>query len=238
MDLVRLKQEEFLEIQEDKTSYYGGDQAWFSSTVGQYGGCGVVAAANITAYLARQKSQMAGLYPYANLERKNFVQHMESIYSYVAPWKVPFIKANHPPYKHFGWTFGVWPASRLRKGVETYGKSQGILLKGKQCSSMRPLSELVAIIRQNLEQDNPVAMLIGRKPRYENTLVVRPDGSGWNQIGFACHWVVITALQETKTGQYQVKVSTWGGSSWLDLNQWQQAGSPLAAIVWFLYGNN
>lgn len=39
----------FVRIVSHDHVFYGGDQAWLASTLGQYGGCGTVAAANVTA---------------------------------------------------------------------------------------------------------------------------------------------------------------------------------------------
>lgn len=227
-------EKDFLRITKEGQAWYGGDQEWFDFTVGKYGGCGTVAAANITAYLALHFEALRKLYEPEDLEKDNFVFHMNGMYQWVRPWKVPFVNKNRPLWKTFGWTFGVWPASRLLRGVERYAKMRGLRLTGKKMGSRRPVEELVGFIRESLGRDCPVAMLIGRRPGYERERVTRPDGSGWLQNHFSMHWVVVTALTK-KNGTVMVKVTTWGGYAWLDLGQWQEAGSLMAGLVSFTW---
>lgn len=233
---------------------YGGDQAWFDSTVARYSACGTVAAANVTAYLAAQHKELAGLYksrkpPQQAQERQcfgavsggaavytktEFLNHMQELYRWVTPWKVPFVRPDQPAWRSFGWGFGVWPARRFTRGVERFARSRGIRLRSDRISSRRPLEELTGFIEAALRRNCPVAMLIGRRPRYEQEPVERPDGLCWSQTHFSVHWVVITAMENRKN-VVMVKVSTWGGWSWLNLNEWHAAGGvvpALAAFVW------
>ena len=228
-------EKDFLRITGDGQVWYGGDQEWFDFTVGKYGGCGTVAAANLTAYLALHVERLRELYEPGDLRKDHFCAHMNQLYEWVKPWKVPFVKKDRPVWRTFGWTFGVWPMGRLIRGVERYANMRGLRLAGKKIGSRRPMEELVEFIRESLERDCPVAMLIGRNPRYEREAVTRPDGSGWRQTHFSMHWVVVTEL--TKRGEaVKVKVTTWGGYAWLDLEQWHEAGSLMAGVVSFEWG--
>lgn len=212
------------------TEYYGGDQAWFGFTVGQYGGCGTVAAANITAYLAIRHTVLQNLYRESRLDQACFLKHMNILYEWVRPWKIPFIPKNHPMWKGFGWTFGVWPMGKFMRGIKRFARECGVELKLSNISARRPLEELTAFIRESLGRDCPVAMLIGRKPRYERETVTRPDGSCWIQPRFSLHWVVIMELAE-RDNRAMVKVMTWGGYSWLDLEIWHRAGGLVPGLV-------
>lgn len=227
-------EKDFLRITGDGQVWYGGDQAWFDFTVGQYGGCGTVAAANITAYLALHFRSLRKLYEPENLGKNNFCIHMNQLYEWVRPWKVPLVNKNWPVWKSFGWTFGVWPMGKLIRGVERYAKMRGLRLAGKKMGSRRPMEELVEFIRESLERDCPVAMLIGRKPGYELERVTRPDGYGWRQTHFSMHWVVVTELTKSD-GTVMLKVTTWGGYAWLDLEKWHGAGSLMAGLVSFTW---
>lgn len=225
---------DFLRITGDGGVWYGGDQAWFDFTVGKYGGCGTVAAANITAYLACAHEPLSALYETGDLQKNHFCAHMNTLYEWVRPWKIPFVDRNQPASRGFGWTLGVWPMARLMRGVERYARAQGLWIRGRKIGSRRPMGELTEFIRESLRRDCPVAMLIGREPRYEREQVTRPDDVCWMQTHFSMHWVVVTELTETgKT--VKVKVTTWGGYAWLDLNLWHEAGSLMAGLVSFTW---
>lgn len=226
--------EHFLQITGEGCVWYGGDQAWFGFTVGKYGGCGTVAAANITAYLACAHEQFAALYAPENLEKDGYCTHMNTLYEWVRPWKLPFVDRNCPAWRGFGWTLGVWPMARLMRGVERYARTRGVRIRGRKISSRRSMGELTEFIRESLRRDCPVAMLIGRKPRYEREQVTRPDGVCWLQTHFSMHWIAVTELTETGK-RVKVKVTTWGGSAWLDLNLWHEAGSLMAGLVSFVW---
>lgn len=223
-----------LRITNDHMVFYGGDQAWFGSTIGQYGGCGTVAAADITAYLALRHSVLRKLYNQKSMDQGCFLNHMNTMYHWVKPWKIPLVNENSPPWRSFGWTFGVWPMGKLLRGVERYASARGVRITGRKISSRRPKEELVAFIRESMGRDCPVAMLIGRKPRYEREVVTRPDGGCWVQTHFSMHWVVVAALAETGE-MTKVKVATWGGTVWLDLDEWHEAGSLMAGLVSFVW---
>lgn len=235
MRVAALKAEsDFLRIVQDNQVWYGGDQAWFDFTVGQYGGCGTVAAANITAYLAAMHPELRRLYGQPDWQKAGFLAHMNTLYQWVRPWKMPFVSRNRKPWKSFGWTAGLWPPMRFVRGVERFAQSRGIKMTGRRMSSRHSLEELAEFIGESLERDCPVAMLIGRRPRYEKELVQRPDGVRWQQTHFSMHWVVITMLTK-KEETFMVKVSTWGGYSWLNLKPWHDAGGLLPELVSFTW---
>lgn len=241
MGTVSLKKENtFLRIVHGNEVYYGGDQDWFDTTVAKYSGCGTVAAADITAYLAGRQRGLQGLCHVSGdisaIRKEDFLTHMCELYAWVKPWKVPFVSEKHPPWRGFGWGLGVWPPCRFACGVKRFARSRGIRLESVKISSSRSMTDLTGFIRDSLERDCPVAMLIGRRPRYERQLVERPDGFKWMQTHFSMHWVVITMLTK-QAGKVIVKVSTWGGYSWLDLEAWHQAGGIIPGLVSFKWMN-
>lgn len=241
METVSLKGEPaFLRIVDRDEVFYGGDQAWFDSTVGKCSGCGTVAAADITAYLAGQREELRRLCPVSKrgsvMKKEDFLTHMCEVYAWVKPWKVPFVSEKHSPFKNFGWGLGVWPPSRFACGVKRFARSRGVRLKARRISSRRTMKELTDFVSGSLERDCPVAMLIGTKPKYELEPVERPDGFKWTQTHFSLHWVVITMLTK-REGKVIVKVSTWGGYSWLDLEAWHHAGGMMPGLVSFEWMN-
>lgn len=218
------KAETFLRIVDGGETFYGGDQAWFDFAAGRESACGTVAAADITAYLAAGQPELRRLYARPGsmevLEREHFLAHMVELYGWVKPWEM------------FGRGFGIWPPGRFARGVVRFARSRGIFLADRRMGSHRPLGQLTEFIGESLGRDCPVAMLIGWNPGYEREPVKRPDGSGWLQEHFSMHWVVITEVTE-RAGTPMVKVSTWGGYAWLDLEAWHRAGSLIAGLVSF-----
>lgn len=254
METVSLRGEgTFLWIADGDEIFCGGDQAWFDTTVGRHSGCGTVAAADITAYLAQRHPELRRLYNGGGdgpadapgdgstddlvaggpvLQKEDFLRHMRELYTWVRPWKVPFVPENRPPHRDFGWGLGIWPPCRFAHGTERFARSRGIRLRNRRISSRRSMEELTAFIADSLERDCPVAMLIGRKPRYERETVERPDGFKWMQTHFSMHWVVITMLTN-QSGKVIVKASTWGGYAWLDLEAWHRSGGLMPGLVSF-----
>ncbi len=118
------KEEPFVNIEGEKGWHYGGNQAWFTwegrqwqSHVARQGACGTVALANIAAYLARSNPVYAGLYPYPDYRKVNFLTHMAELYRYVKPF-------------HIGkFPLGIWPVSRLAGGMERFARERGVKLQ-------------------------------------------------------------------------------------------------------------
>ncbi len=87
-----LSLEGFVQILGDRYVYYGGNQSWFGQNeIGVTGGCGVVAAANILAYMAIMNGELEELYTHdlQNISKEDFIKYMNEVYEYVTPGKVP-----------------------------------------------------------------------------------------------------------------------------------------------------
>lgn len=223
MGEVRLNRElYFVEIKEGQKIYYGGDQAWFGFTVGECGGCGTVAAANLIAYMDGR-----------SMSKDEFVELMHTMYRYVRPHKIPFVSKNKKMWHGFGWTVGVWPSIHLIWGMQRYGKDHGLPLKSMRISCKKPREEQVAFIKRGLEKDCPIAMLIGRNHYLDMVSVVRPDGSGWIQTHMSHHWVTITQMIQESDEKVMLKASTWGGWAFLDLDLWLADSRWPQAMVYF-----
>lgn len=77
-------------------------------------------------------------------------------------------------------------------------------------------------------------MLIGFNDEMKNILVQQPNGYSWTQSSFATHWVVITELKVDKIqDSVKVKVSTWGGYSYLDLEDFIDGESVYGCLLYF-----
>ena len=84
-DIFSLKNSvDFLKIYDGKGPYYGGTQSWFKNNALRKTGCSIVAAANITAYMAKEMKNKI-LYNYDDMSKENFLDRMESVAEFIHP---------------------------------------------------------------------------------------------------------------------------------------------------------
>lgn len=213
MKVLALHHTDFIPLAENVTSScaYGGRQAWFTEKSQRLRGCGPVAAANILCYLARSEEKYRPLYSDGTLTQAHFFTLMTEMYTALAPRLVG----------------GVFTRRRFVQGVTRWAKSRGVPLTAR-VSGPRTHSrqEAMAMIRQGLERDRPVAAL-NLKLRY----TVPPGGSN-----FGWHWVTITGLETGPDGRMRIVVSSWGRMVSLDWDgYWQACRKALlpGGFVWF-----
>ena len=71
----------------------------------------------------------------------------------------------------------------------------------------------------------------GSKKRKKGT---QPNGAYWTQTTFSFHWVVITELKTDEiAGTSTVKVSTWGGYAYLDLDSFINGEKVYECVLYF-----
>ena len=93
---------------------------------------------------------------------------------------------------------------------------------------------IINYITKGLKADAPVAMLIGINHKMKDIKVQQPKGEVWIQSSFAAHWVVITELTVDKIkNTAKVKVSTWGGYSYLDLDSFLEGETIYECLLYF-----
>lgn len=225
--VVKIKDaEKFVGITEgagNEVKYYGGDQGWFKEILAQEGACGTVAAANITAYMSRN-DEFNKLYAYDDFSKENFMAHMNDMYEFLKPFRIPF--TNVP--------LGIWPMGRFEKAVEEFSRVRGVDFSGVRNTSGFTKENVIDYIESGLKQDAPVAMLIGFNNKLNNIEVVRPNGTSWVQSSFKTHWVVITELTTDEViGKSTAKVSTWGGYSYLDIDEYLTGENVYECLLYF-----
>ncbi len=77
-------------------------------------------------------------------------------------------------------------------------------------------------------------MLIGINSKLRNIEVTLPNGNNWIQNSFERHWVTITEIKTDNISQKTVlKVSTWGGYSYIDLDDYVNGEELYAALIYF-----
>ncbi|ACL76538.1 DUF4157 domain-containing protein [Ruminiclostridium cellulolyticum] len=239
--VTKLSNRDFLKIFDKgtNTTYYGGDQDWYDRYTQKFGGCGPTAAANILAYMAMTNPELKKLYKYNTntINKKDFSDFMKEVYKYVTPDEVPGIRlvsdfigdnedifdkysiSKHAKDKYLDIppSVGISNVTDFAKGVEKFAKRKGVNLKAHWSDKRLTLKSAVSYIREALEKDCPVALLnvfqpVDMKWRDPKTLKF------FNTI-YEQHWVVVTGIiEDTRTGEVELEVSTWGGMATISLN--------------------
>lgn len=173
-----------LQIYDSEKTYYGGSQYWFPKKLHKLSGCGPVAAANITVYLAKTfPDKYKNLYPFQGiLNKEDFVGHMVEVRKYVIP--------------------GIRGLTSVHQFVENT-----LSFAAQKCVVLEPhildddnvsMMEAVQYIYQALTQRLPVAILILTHP------VKELEDYVW-------HWMTITHLRfDSKSNTYYIITSTYG----------------------------
>ena len=216
----------FVPIIDSGKVYYGGDQGWFESTVGQDGGCGTVSGANIATYMAKYRTDCRNLYPdsLSSITKTDFINHMNEVYKYLTPKKIPTPKGDL--------ALGIWPLNSFIKGFERFVNANNVGVKAHRNSNQYTNDNVKRYIKDGLKINSPVALMIGFNTKTTNIEVTAPDET-WVQ-DISLHWVTITAIKEDLIkNKTTVKVSTWGGYAEMDLNDIIQGEKLYQAVVYF-----
>lgn len=172
----------------DDSDLYGGDQGLFSSSVRRETGCGPITGCNILAYHAKYYGR-SELYPYS------------------------WTKQDWKRYQNemFGIGGGIQTLSRFNSMISSYTSLHGYDYGNQSDSYYRNtdsnLTDMCNFIKDQIDNNNPVAMLIGK------------NSSGANyKTDFSKHWVTITGYDfNGESSDPYVKVSSWGEEYDLDL---------------------
>jgi hypothetical protein len=181
-----------LSVYDSEVMYFGGSQYWFAKKAHQLSGCGPVAAANITAYLAQTFPDKYGdLYSYKGVfNRTDFTEHMTEIRKFVKPG-----------------IFGLTCVHKFSDGVLSFAETKGVSLTphilDKNDASM---NDAIDFMCTALSQKLPVAILILKHPVKEFE-------------DYAWHWMTITRLRlKQENDKYFISVSTYGEHHEIDLD--------------------
>lgn len=168
------------------TYSYGGNQDWYSTNTKQERGCGPVAAANITNYLAKIKnpSLYGNLYVGNTTSQTDFVSHMDTLYSYINPG-----------------LFGEISVMDFKSDVEDFASDRGVSLSGVTSSDSFTLDNVATYIKAGLNIDSPVATLNTKK---------------WSDYDYEWHWMTITKYYRDANDNRWIAVSTWGDRRSID----------------------
>lgn len=152
---VRLQRESwgwggFVPVIIDEGVYsYGGDQGWWKKIDNEkYNrGCGPVAAANITNYLAEANPSMYGrLYSPASMSQNDFLRHMDALYDAIKPGLIGEVFVMH-----------------FKDAVENYARNKNVTLSGVISDAAFTLDNTANYIKDGLRANSPVATLNTKK---------------------------------------------------------------------------
>ena len=130
-------------VYDRKRKFYGGNQEWFHNEVLKKVGCSIVAAANITAYIAKSMNSTY-LYNYKDMSLNSFIEHMEDISKYIIP----------DPLK------GVTSVSYFNEKVLEFAKDRGVILRENYILNNNNFLETKEFIKKALMEDKPLALLM------------------------------------------------------------------------------
>lgn len=102
--------------------------------------CGLVAAGNIAYYL--KKNHYKNLYPYKDLDIKNFTLFLNDISKYIKPR-----------------IYGVPTLYYMKRGFLNFSRSKGIILKAETVSMRSSNDSIISFIKEVLKKDYPIMML-------------------------------------------------------------------------------
>lgn len=201
---------DFLKVTDLQTrqSYLGGTQEWYPSEWGRRAGCGPTCAANLTAYLALTRPALRALYHGKDMDRMEFLRHMEEIFPFVAPGPM-----------------GLNRVELFSEGVVAFAASRDIILtphvfavSGNRNPDRPPVSALMAFVRAGLAADCPLGFLNLSRGRERNL-------QDW-------HWISIISA-DFKTDQLTARASDEGILREFDLRLWYLSTRMSGGLAYF-----
>ncbi|MGN0620151.1 MAG: hypothetical protein ACI4J7_14145 [Ruminiclostridium sp.] len=211
--IYSLSRPELLSIYDSESSCFGGNQDWFPEKSKRKKGCGIVAAGNIFMYMAGTAPEYSPLYR-GERTKADFTNHIGEISRY--------LKAG---------SFGIWGTKRFTSGALAFAGSRGVALAPKKLTAGFTAKAAAQFIKEGLENDRPIAMLIGFNKRLKGVSCDFPGGSCYCSLN--AHWVTVTELRENQDGKFTVRVSTWGASADIDLEDYVRGERFCKKLVYF-----
>lgn len=207
---ISIAHPEFLNITDLQTrqSYFGGAQEWYSSEWGRRAGCGPTCAANLSAYLALTRPALRALYHGKDMDRVEFLRHMEEIFPFFAPGPM-----------------GLNRVELFSEGMAAFAASRDILLvphvfavSGNRNPDRPSVSALAAFVRAGLDADCPLGFLNLSRGREKNL-------QDW-------HWISIISA-DFKPDQLTARASDEGIVREFDLQLWYLSTRMSGGLVYF-----
>lgn len=192
-------------------TYFGGAQEWYSSEWGRRAGCGPTCSANLTAYLALTQPALRRLYSGENMERAEFLKHMDEVYPFVKPGPM-----------------GLNRVEMFSEGVVAFAESRGVSLTphvfavdGNRAPDRPPVSELAEFVSAGLAADCPIGFLNLTRGRVKNL-------QSW-------HWIAVTSA-DLDASSLTACASDEGFRREFDLRLWYLSTRKCGGLAYFTRG--
>ena len=178
----------------NQSTYYGGDQEWYTKKWRRLAGCGPTAVSNILYYLSR--TQLDSGSNESPITKSGFISLMEEVWKYVTP--------------KLG---GISSTKMLCDGILGYAKSKARTVKidfidvPKKKLTRPEFRQLLTFLNEALRNDLPVAFL--------------NLNQGTEKVLYSWHWVTITSLEYEDDGSVAfANILDEGVVKKVDLAQW------------------
>ncbi|MGN0394683.1 MAG: hypothetical protein ACI4EF_04925 [Coprococcus sp.] len=235
MSDVFLTNMDYIRIKNMNTVSYGGNQAWCKSKKMQNVGCGVIALADISIYLAEQNPNMMteairriskpnGLY-----NKNDYLEYVRFFQSHFVIYL--FIKGMN------GWS--------MQHALNRYFMLNDIGLKAKWKVFLSD-EEMMKEIRHLIRKNKPVVLSIG--PNTPNIwgnegipFYVNKDGKLRTSLkrDVKAHFVVVTGVTEIYGQEYLI-VSSWGKQYYINYEEYREYiskyGGKLTSSILYIKG--
>jgi hypothetical protein len=235
MDNVYLTNKDYIRIKNMNTISYGGNQSWCKTKRMQRVGCGVVALADITIYLAEQNPNMMND-AIRRISKPNGLYNKNDYLEYVRLFNKHYIVY----LLHNGMT-GI----SMMNTMNRYFIVNNISLRAKWKMFLSD-EKMMKHIRHLIRKNKPVVLSIG--PNIPNiwgkkgiNFYIEKNGAlvESNNKSVHSHYVVVTGVEERDDREYLV-VSSWGKQYYIDYKEYRnyinKYGGRLTSSILYIKG--
>jgi len=205
---MSIEKPELLTIKDSHTNSasYGSNQAWYKRNWAKKAGCGACSAANLTAYLAKTRSNLLPLYSPTSMEKSDFIIHMDDLFKYIKPGLL-----------------GVNKLSKFSNGLLKFATDRNVEIEihifniDDYKFKSRNIGALATFVKSALDSDSPIAFLNlsrGHEKRLQN----------W-------HWITITSV-EVIENKLIATASDEGFKRTFDLSLWFMTSRKHGGLIY------
>ncbi len=211
---ISLRNEKFIPIIRNQTSYYGGSQAWwekYDSRVSSFG-CGIIAMCNTELYLNQQNKE-------AEISDEEYIDYVN--------------RRKQEDYALFkgrllSW-LGLLP-HKMKRGIKKYYQSKGMKIRSVWAPTLRKY-KLLEFICEMLEKNLPVTASYFAFKKIFFYQYDEKENNMKQVNSCKAHYFNITGLIEWQEISYFV-VSSWGKEYYIKVEDWMRHRSCFSNILY------